>query len=123
MGLGANLTVQLINQPRTGISLALFGGLVISIDIPVMKLAGGDPWIFMVFRGFGMAIVLGTILYFRPDLTRSPKNPFADRDFVEVGILYGISSILFTLAVFSTSTANLVFILAFNPLLAALFAW
>lgn len=77
----------------------------------------------MVFRGFGMALVLGSILMFAPQLTKSPKNPFSDRDFIEVGTIYGISSILFTSAVFNTSTANLVFILAFNPLLAALFAW
>ncbi|MEO0910127.1 MAG: DMT family transporter, partial [Pseudomonadota bacterium] len=53
----------------------------------------------------------------------APPNPFDDRQFVEIGILFGVSSIFFTLAVFNTSTANLVFILAFNPMLAAIFAW
>lgn len=103
--------------------LALFGGLVISLDIPVIRLAGADPWIFMVARGFGMAIVLGSILLFARKWTDTPPSPFHDADFVKVGILYGLSSIFFTLSVFYTSTANLVFILAFNPLIAALLAW
>lgn len=70
-----------------------------------------------------MALVLGSIIAFAPNLTKTPRNPFSDSDFVQVGILYGISSILFVMAVFTTTTAHLVFILAFNPLLAALFAW
>jgi len=103
--------------------LAALGGFLISVDIPVIKLSQSDPWFYMVARGLGLAVILGAVMRFSGKLTETPKNPFNDRDFVEVGILYGISSILFTLAVFNTSTSNLVFILAFNPMLAALFAW
>lgn len=112
-------------QTRTGlgITLAALGGLFISLDIPVIRLSESDPWTFMFFRGAGLAIILGSVILFFPKFTQSPKNPFRDRWFVEVGILFGFSSIFFTLSVFNTSTANLVFILAFNPMLAALFAW
>ncbi len=115
--------LQLQYSPKIGIFLALFGGLIISIDIPVIRLAGADPWIFLVARGFGMAIVLSSVLIFAKKWTDTPPKPFSDPDFVKVGILYGLSSIFFTLSVFYTSTANLVFILAFNPLIAALLAW
>jgi len=77
----------------------------------------------MFLRGAGLALVLGLVIAFFPKMTETPKRPFHDRSFVEVGILFGISSIFFALAVFNTSTANLVFILAFNPMLAAMFAW
>ena len=40
-----------------------------------------------------------------------------------VALLYGINGVTFTLAVFSTSVANVVFILALNPLLTALLSW
>ncbi len=114
-------------QPQTrtglGITLALLGGLLISIDIPVIRLSDSDPWFYMVARGFGLASVLGLAVKFGSKFTDTPKNPFNDRDFVEIGILYGIASIFFTLSVFNTSTSNLVFILAFNPMLAAIFAW
>lgn len=115
--------MQLQRRTGLGITLALLGGLLISIDIPIIRLSDSDPWFYMVARGFGLAVVLGLAIRFGGKLTETPANPFDDKNFVEVGILFGISSVLFTLSVFNTSTSNLVFILAFNPMLAALFAW
>lgn len=106
-----------------GIVLALIGGLMISIDVPLIRLALSDPWLVMVCRGAGLAGVLGLVLAFGRHWTDTPPNPFDDPDWVIVGILFGATSILFTLAVFHTSTANLVFILAFNPMMAAVMAW
>ena len=114
-------------QPQTrtglGIALALLGGFLISIDIPLIRLAQSDPWFYMVMRGLGLACVLGAVIKFGAHYTDTPKDPFNDKNFVEVGVLYGVASIFFTISVFTTSTANLVFILAFNPMLAAIFAW
>jgi len=112
-------------QTRTGLGIALaaIGGILISIDIPIIRLSQSDPWLFMFFRGAGLTVILSSIIFFFPNFTQTPKNPFRDRWFVEVGILHGVSSICFMLAVFNTSTANVVFILAFNPMMAAIFAW
>ena len=115
--------MQLQHKPKLGIGLALTGGLIISLDIPVILLAGSDPWLFMMSRGYGMAIVLGAIYLFARHLTETPERPLKDRDFVEVGLIYGLTSFLFTVSVYLTDPANLVFILAFNPLIAALLAW
>lgn len=115
--------MQLQRRTGLGIALALLGGFLISIDIPLIRLAQSDPWFYMVMRGLGLACVLGAVIKFGSHYTDTPKNPFNDKNFVEVGILYGIASIFFTISVFTTSTANLVFILAFNPMLAAIFAW
>ena len=114
---------ELQRRAALGISLALIGGLMISVDIPMIRLAQTDPWLVMLGRGLGLSFVLGIILIFARNLTDTPPNPFRDRDWVEVGILYGINIILFSAAVFTTTTANLVFILAFNPMIAALLAW
>ncbi|MBO6815193.1 MAG: DMT family transporter [Rhizobiaceae bacterium] len=115
--------MQLQHRTGLGVILALTGGLLISLDIPVIRLAGGDPWIVMLCRGLGLTLVLGYVLVFRKNWTQTPRDPFDNPKWVEVGIYYGITSIMFTLAVFNTSAANLVFILAFNPMIAALFAW
>ncbi|MEO0329634.1 MAG: DMT family transporter [Pseudomonadota bacterium] len=106
-----------------GILLALIGGLSISIDIPMIRLAEANPWVTMLMRGIGLSSVLGLILIFGRKYTDTPTNPFDDRNWVEIGVLFGLSSIFFTISVFHTSTANLVFILAFNPMLAALLSW
>ncbi len=114
---------QLQTRSGLGIALAMIGGLMISIDIPLIRLALSDPWLVMVARGAGLACVLGVVLMFGRNLTQTPHHPFADRDWVMVGSLYGLASIFFTFAVFTTSTANLVFILAFNPMIAAVLSW
>jgi len=114
---------NLQNKQGIGIAIAIVGGLVISFDVPVIRLALSDIWMVMVVRGFGLAIALGIVWQFARKYTQTPRFPFADKDWMIVSILYGVANIFFTLAVFTTSTANLVFILAFNPMLAALFGW
>jgi drug/metabolite transporter (DMT)-like permease len=57
--------------------------------------------------------------WFSPDV---PKL-IPGRSGLIVAGLYGISSILFITAVFNTTTADLVFILAFNTMFAALLSW
>ncbi len=114
---------DLQRRAALGISLALTGGLMISLDIPMIRLAQSDPWLVMLGRGLGLSLVLGIVLLFARGLTDTPKQPFRDRDWLEVGTLYGINIVLFSMAVFNTSTANLVFILAFNPMIAAILAW
>ena len=55
----------------------------------------------------------------------TPKAPqlIPGRAGLAVAALYGLGSITFITAVYNTSTANLVFILAFNTMFAALLSW
>lgn len=113
---------NLIKSPKTGISLGLLGGFVISFDVPFIRLAGSDPWLVMGVRGAILAIIFFAYWYFaRPK--NMPKKPLREPYWMWVAIIYGINNIFFTLAVFHTSTANLVFILAFNSMAAAIFSW
>lgn len=107
---------------RSGAALGAFGGLVISFDIPMIWLAGSDPWVTLTIRGACMAVALTLVwLLFlrRPGRT----TPVYDAHFVAVGVLYGVSTFFFTLAIYTTTTANLVFILAFMSMIAAVLAW
>jgi drug/metabolite transporter (DMT)-like permease len=113
----------LINQPRKGLGLAFIGGFALSFDIPLIRLAGSDPYAVMGARGLGIALVLALYWRFFADRSHMPRTLFADRDFIMVGALSGLNNICFSLAVFNTSTANVVFILAFNAMLAALMSW
>lgn len=114
---------QLVHQPAKGLGLAFVGGFALSIDIPLIRLAGSDPYTVMLARGLGMAFVLWLYWRFFADRSDMPRDLFADRDFLTIGALSGLNSIFFALAVFNTSTANVVFILAFNAMLAALLSW
>ena len=111
------------HQPGRGFSLAFIGGTAISFDIPLIRLAGSDPFTVMSARGFGLAVILFVYWYFFTNRKIGLADPLSDKDFLLVGTLSGINNICFTLAVFNTSTANVVFILAFNAMLAALISW
>ena len=85
----------------------------------MIRMAQSEIWATMVVRGISMAAVFAVVWM----LFRRQTNPFRDRDWVTVGIAWGCANIFFTASVFLTSTANLVFILAFNPMIAALLSW
>ncbi|MFK7903175.1 MAG: DMT family transporter [Nitratireductor sp.] len=115
-------SAPLQNAPQKGIALGFIGGLVISFDVPFIRLAGSDPWLMMALRGGILAIIFLAYWYFaRPK--NMPAKPFRNPAWVMVAIIYGLNNIFFTLAVYNTSTANLVFILAFNSMAAAIFSW
>lgn len=114
---------SLDHQPARGLSFALIGGIALSFDIPLIRLAGSDPYMVMAARGLGLAIVLWLYWRFFANRTGMPNDPLSDPDFLIVGGLSGLNNICFTMAVFHTTTANVVFILAFNAMLAALISW
>lgn len=111
------------NDHRKGLMITAIGGLMLTIDIPLIRLSESDAWSVLAIRGglvFVTAIIAWTILrvVFKQ---RSPLIP--GKAGLLVVSLYGVAGITFMLAVYNTTTANLVFILAFNPMFSALLAW
>ncbi|MDW6021362.1 DMT family transporter [Mesorhizobium sp. BAC0120] len=108
---------------RKGLILTAIGGLVLSVDIPLIRLAKGEPWsILMVRTGttFLAAIVIWAVWRL---ISRNAPKLIPGRKGLVVSALYGLGSIAFITAVYNTSTANLVFILAFNTMFSALLSW
>lgn len=108
---------------RKGLMITALGGLILTIDIPLLRLSESDAWSALAVRSaltFLAAVIAWSTLrfVFRKDIPIIPGK---------VGLLvvslYGIASITFMLAVYNTTTANLVFILAFNPMFSALLGW
>ena len=108
---------------KKGLSVALLGGLAISLDIPMVRLSDGDMWSVQFLRSANvvcvtLAVWLAARLFFSKRFDLVPG-----RLGLPVIALYGVSTLLFFHAVYATTTANLVFILAFNPMFGALFGW
>lgn len=106
-----------------GLLLTTIGGMALTVDIPLIRLAGGDPWPILMLRTgttFLAALIIWTVWR-----TITPKAPslMPGRAGLAVAALYGLGSITFITGVYNTSTANLVFILAFNTAFAALLSW
>jgi drug/metabolite transporter (DMT)-like permease len=106
-----------------GLLITGIGGLALTVDIPLLKLAGGEPWSVLLLRA-GVTFVAALIIWavWRLATPSAPKL-IPGRKGLVVAALYGVGSIFFITAVYNTTTANLVFILAFNTMFAALLSW
>lgn len=108
---------------KKGLLLAGIGGLALTVDIPLIRLAEGEAWSILLLRT-GTTFVAALVIWAVWRLI-TPQAPqlLPGRAGAVVAALYGLGSITFVTAVFHTSTANLVFILAFNTMFAALLSW
>lgn len=108
---------------RRGLAITGLGGLALSFDIPLILAADGEVWSILALRSlstFAVAIVAWLVLN-RLMGRRIALIP--GKAGLVAGLLYGINSFTFLLAVFNTSTANVVFVLAFTSMFAALLSW
>jgi len=112
-----------LSDYRKGLLLTAVGGLALSMDIPLVRLADGDIWSILSARS--VATVLATFVILIAMRLFSGRWPLLvpGRPGLLAGLLYGLSSVTFVLAVFNTATANVVFIVAFNPMFGALLSW
>ncbi|WP_413813579.1 DMT family transporter [Mesorhizobium sp. Root157] len=97
--------------------------MALTVDIPLIRLADGEAWSILMIRSgttFLAALIVWAVWRW---LTPKAPQLIPGRAGLVVATLYGIGSITFITAVFHTSTADLVFILAFNTMFAALLSW
>ncbi|MFB2551184.1 DMT family transporter [Ensifer soli] len=108
---------------RRGILITGLGGLALSFDIPLIHAAGGNIWSVVALRStctFVTAILIWLVM---TRLMNWRISLLPGRAGLLAGILYGVDSLVFFLAVFNTSTANVVFILAFTSMFSAFLSW
>ena len=106
-----------------GLTLTAIGGLALTVDIPLIKLASGDAWSILLVRCVATFFSALTIWLIWRAWARNVPPLVPGWAGVAVAALYGISSITFITAIYTTSTANTVFILAFNTMFAAILSW
>lgn len=113
----------ILSDHRKGLLITAIGGLVLTIDIPVLRLGDGDVWSVLLIRSGGMAAMAFLAWLVYRLVTGRWLSLLPGRISWIIALLYGISAITFITAVFNTSTANVVFILAFNTMFAAVLSW
>lgn len=108
---------------KKGLLITGIGGLALTVDIPLLKLANGEVWSVLLLRA-GVTLLATLVIWaiWRLATPAAPKL-IPGRAGLVVAAFYGLGSIFFVTAVFHTTTANLVFILAFNTMFAALLSW
>ncbi len=110
-------------QHARGLAITAIGGMSLTIDIPLIRLADGEPWSILMVRGATTVTV--ALLAWLVLRSRSSSVPplIPGKPGWAVAGLYALSSITFITAVYTTATADLVFILAFNSMFSALLSW
>ncbi len=114
---------QLHLDHRKGLLITGLGGLILTADIPLLRLGQGETWSTLLLRS-ATTFVCAFIFWVIWSLATGKWRPIVPGrvGFVVAG-LYGLTSITFMIAVYNTKTANLVFILAFNTVFSALLSW
>lgn len=106
-----------------GLLLTAIGGMTLTFDVPLVRLANGEQWTILLLRSSAtLASTLAIWLLWRWMRGDAPRL-LPGRHGIAVALLYGLSSVAFIAGVFYTTTANLVFILAFGTMFAALLGW
>jgi len=108
---------------RKGLVLTAIGGTLFTFDVPLARLAMTDQWTLIFVRGvfLALAITIFWLAFRRINGTRLPFiNGWAG---IIVAVTNTLANILFLSAVTKTTAANLVFILALNPIFCAVLAW
>ncbi|MBX3575616.1 MAG: DMT family transporter [Rhizobiaceae bacterium] len=111
------------SQHAKGLLVTAFGGLVLTFDIPLIRLAQGETWSVMLVRSGATFLAAVVIWAIWRSFSRNAPSLAPGWTGVAVALLYGVTSILFMMAIYRTSTANLAFILAFNSVFAAILSW
>jgi drug/metabolite transporter (DMT)-like permease len=106
-----------------GVIITFLGGLALSFDIPILRLADGNVWTILFMRSILTVVVaIVAIIGFRLIKGEVPRL-VPGWPGVIVACLYAASTVFFMLSVFYTTSANVAFILAFNPMFGALLSW
>lgn len=108
---------------RRGLAITAIGGLLFTLDVPLLRLAAGDQWTMIFARGIFLATAIS--LWWVIFRKRSGESmPFINGwPGAIVALTNTIANIMFIAAVTKTTAANLVFILALNPIFCAIIGW
>ncbi|MFW6076759.1 MAG: DMT family transporter [Hyphomicrobiales bacterium] len=113
---------QGLSLHQKGVLLTSFGGILFTFDIPLLRLAGDDAWTLIFGRGLFLCLAI-TAWWFFWYRMRGHKVPFINgRAGLIVAVTNTLANLMFIAAVTLTTAANLVFILALNPILCAIIA-
>ncbi|PDT52516.1 MULTISPECIES: DMT family transporter [Sinorhizobium] len=108
---------------RRGLAITGLGGLALSFDIPLIRSADGEVWSVLAVRSLSTFAVAIAAWFFINRILGRHIALIPGKAGLIAGLFYGINSFTFLLAVFNTSTANVVFILAFTSMFAAILSW
>lgn len=111
--------VPTARQVRLAYLVTAIGGLLFTIDLPLLRLSQADPWTMVFTRGVFLFLAISAVWLIARH--RGDPAPFiAGRPGLLVALTSTIGNIAYISAIMQTNAANVVFIIALTPMIAAL---
>ncbi len=105
---------------RFGLLITMIGGLLFTLDLPLLRLAGADRWTTVWARGVFLFLSI-SLLWLLARKIGGSKTPYIAGAAGLLVILTGaLGNITYIGAIFETSAANVVFVTALIPIFTAL---
>jgi drug/metabolite transporter (DMT)-like permease len=116
-------TIAQSNTVRLGLLITTVGGLLFTLDLPLLRMAGADSWTLIFLRGIFLSLSL-TVLWLILRVASGRYEPFlAGWAGIAVAVTNTIANLTYIGAVNNTTAANIVFITALIPVITAVMAW
>ncbi len=107
------------SQVRLAFLLTSLGGLLFTFDLPLLRLSGADQWTMVFTRGIFLFVAITTAWAFARSYRRE-RTPFIDGwAGLTVVLTSTVGNMAYIGAVVQTDAANVVFIIALTPVIAA----
>lgn len=112
-----------MSQHLKGILITTLGVLILSPDALLIRLLYADTWAVIFWRGlvFSAGITILMLLSYRSNTLSQFKK--IGKPGLLIGVIFGLSSLLFATSIQNTSIANTLVIISTSPAFAAIFSW
>ncbi len=105
---------------RKGLFITTIGALLLTLDTPLLRLVDGNQWTVMFWRGLFVFAGLFAWWVWAKRYNGHSGTFLMGPWGLSVSLLYGLANVFFIISLHNTSVANLLFILALNPMVCAL---
>jgi len=105
------------SQVRKGLLITTVGGLLFTLDLPLLRLANADKWTLVCARGFFLFLAISGIWLFLRHRNGRTTPYIAGAAGLAVAAATVIAGISYVGAIVETSAANVVFITALIPVI------
>lgn len=107
------------SQVRKGLVITTAGGLLYTLDLPLLRLAASDMWTMVCARGFFLFLSISALWYFMRRYSTAETPYIAGAAGLAVAVTSTITNVTYVGAIVETSAANVVFIMALIPVFTA----
>jgi drug/metabolite transporter (DMT)-like permease len=108
---------------RRGLFLTTIGAVLITFDIPLIRLAASDKWTLIFARGLLLFLAMTVLWLIFQRGWRGGVSYISGPAGIVAAISSTLANLMFLAAVTETTAANLVFIISLNPVICAALAW